>query len=296
MVLVSEWIYFNFDICSNTEESFIQCLYTHAVCLFGTFTPQQDTSEDYPSDILLALWNFLDSWSAQALRAGEAEWGWRAHLTSTVNILELRKYYREGKVSYATEWIPATDKICRFLMPQMCCRPKSRICEHQRRKSELRASIVEMYPTPMSLMWTHLEVKCYFGFFCSNVCTCPMSVPLNVSNHKQYIPMQHLWFLDTRRHLAIQASSGFQQWVLFHHLWFLNIQTEKGLSSLARNALKRNKRKLQLLCILSWWRLTNIYKPMISDLPAGLQSHNIHGPSLFGGEVWKGWVCYVIGL
>jgi len=52
---------------------------------------------------------------------------------------------------------PAKDRICMLLMPQMCCKPKSRICVHHLRNSVFNANIVEMYPMPISVIWTHLS-------------------------------------------------------------------------------------------------------------------------------------------
>lgn len=54
---------------------------------------------------------------------------------------------------------PASDKTCKLRMEQRCWRPKSRICEHHRRKRALREIMVEIYPTPMSVMWIHLQSK-----------------------------------------------------------------------------------------------------------------------------------------
>lgn len=51
---------------------------------------------------------------------------------------------------------PASDKTCRLRIEQRCCNPKSRIWEHQRRNNAWSEIIVEMYPTPISLMWMHL--------------------------------------------------------------------------------------------------------------------------------------------
>lgn len=53
---------------------------------------------------------------------------------------------------------PARDKTCKFLIEQRCCNPKSRICAHHRRKSALREIMVDIYPTPMSVICTHLKI------------------------------------------------------------------------------------------------------------------------------------------
>ena len=44
-----------------------------------------------------------------------------------------------------------------LLMPQICCRPKSLNWVHHLRNRVLSANMVEMYPIPMSVTWTHLE-------------------------------------------------------------------------------------------------------------------------------------------
>lgn len=54
---------------------------------------------------------------------------------------------------------PARLKTCRFRIEHRCCRPKSRIWEHHRRNRAFRDIIVEMYPTPMSVMWMHLKCQ-----------------------------------------------------------------------------------------------------------------------------------------
>lgn len=53
---------------------------------------------------------------------------------------------------------PASDKTCKFLIEHRCCNPKSRICEHHRRKSALSEIMVDIYPTPMSVICTHLKI------------------------------------------------------------------------------------------------------------------------------------------
>ena len=56
------------------------------------------------------------------------------------------------------DW-PAKDRVCMLLIPQICWRPKSRSWVHHLKNNVLRASMVEMYPIPMSVTWTHLEQK-----------------------------------------------------------------------------------------------------------------------------------------
>lgn len=58
--------------------------------------------------------------------------------------------------------VPASESRCSARMPQRCCTPKSRSCEHQRRNSAASDCIVLMYPTPMSVMCTHLLTHIYY--------------------------------------------------------------------------------------------------------------------------------------
>lgn len=67
--------------------------------------------------------------------------------------LRLLSFWRKEKHS------PARDRTCKLRMPHRCCSPKSRTWEHHRRKSADSDSIVEMYPTPMSVTCTHLQQR-----------------------------------------------------------------------------------------------------------------------------------------
>lgn len=40
--------------------------------------------------------------------------------------------------------LPASDNICKFLIEHKCCKPKSRTCEHQRKKSAVNDNIVDI--------------------------------------------------------------------------------------------------------------------------------------------------------
>lgn len=63
------------------------------------------------------------------------------------------------------EYVPASDSTCRFRIEHKCCRPKSLTCEHHRRKRALSDSIVDIQPTPMSVMCTHLEMNGLYIIF-----------------------------------------------------------------------------------------------------------------------------------
>lgn len=54
---------------------------------------------------------------------------------------------------------PASESTCKLRMEQRCCKPKSRICVHHRKNKQVSDNIVEIYPTPMSLMCTQLKRK-----------------------------------------------------------------------------------------------------------------------------------------
>lgn len=54
---------------------------------------------------------------------------------------------------------PASESTCKLRMEHRCCKPKSRICVHHRRNKQVSDNIVEIYPTPMSLMCTQLKRK-----------------------------------------------------------------------------------------------------------------------------------------
>lgn len=54
-------------------------------------------------------------------------------------------------------YLPANDSIWRFRIEQRCCNPKSRTCEHQRKNRAVNDNIVDIYPTPISVICTHLK-------------------------------------------------------------------------------------------------------------------------------------------
>lgn len=79
---------------------------------------------------------------------------------SKVDILEnlKKKQLFLSKNKKKKEKLPANDKTWRFLIEQRCWSPKSLIWEHHLRKRAVRDSIVDIYPTPISVIWTHLKI------------------------------------------------------------------------------------------------------------------------------------------
>ena len=116
---------------------------------------------------------------------------------------------------------PANERICMLLMPQMCWSPKSRIWVHQRRYRVCKASMVEMYPIPISVICTHLQKKPRVfesGSLKSN------SVKMFHQAFSQNVIWQHFWILVYYRKQMFNYSNVSEldrQMILFWNIWVI---------------------------------------------------------------------------